>query len=39
MAVKETQNDMSDLALWPDGSKAESGAGVVLVWKKPHTQV
>ena len=34
MAVGEALKDVSDLALWSDGSKAESGgAGAVVVWK------
>lgn len=35
--IKETQNNISDLALWFDRSKAKSGANAAIVWKKPHT--
>lgn len=35
-AIEEAQKDVSDLALWLDGSKLESGgAGAAVVWKNP----
>ncbi len=36
-AMDEAQKDTSDLALWSDGSKAESGAGAAVVWKNAST--
>ncbi len=36
-AMEEAQKDTSDLALWSDGSKAESGAGAAVVWKNAST--
>ena len=34
MAIKEAQEDISNLTLWADGSKGESrGAGAAVVWK------
>lgn len=34
VAIKEAQKDISDLTLWSDGSKRESGgAGATVVWK------
>ena len=34
VAIKEAQEDRSDLTLWSDGSKGESGgAGAAVVWK------
>ena len=33
-AIGEAKKDVSDLALWSDGSKLESGgAGAAVVWK------
>lgn len=37
-AMEEARKDVSDLALWSDGAKAESGgAGAAVVWKGFHS--